>query len=79
VVVSLLFPLAGMIADFRREGAIHPAWGWGVATVIGSVVLTEAITYSAVGEGLYQAVVAGSPAAAIAPLAFPAPPGPPPA
>lgn len=78
VLVSLLFPVAGMIADLRREGAIHPAWGWGVATILGSALLIEAITYSPVGEGVYRAVVTGSPGAAVAPLAFPPPPGPPP-
>lgn len=74
----LLFPLAGMVADLRRQGRVHPAWGWGVATTVGFVLLTEAITYSPVGQVLYRAVVAGSPGAAVAPLAFPPPPGPPP-
>lgn len=74
----LLFPLAGMVADLRRQGRVHPAWGWGVAATVGFVLLTEAITYSPVGQVLYRAVVAGSPGAAVAPLAFPPPPGPPP-
>ena len=78
IVLSLLFPVAGMIADLRRDGAVHPAWGWGLATLIGSVLLTEAITYSPAGTSLYRAVVAGSPGAAVAPLAFPPPPGAPP-
>jgi hypothetical protein len=71
---SMIFPAVGMWADVRRSGRIHPAWGWGVATLIGSVLLTEAITYSPVGDAIYRAVVAGSPGAAVAPLDFPPPP-----
>jgi len=72
--VSLLFPLAGMLRDVRRSGKVHPAWGWGLAAMAGCAVLTEAITYSPVGTTLYQAVAAGSPGAAVAPLDFAAPP-----
>lgn len=71
---SLIFPLIGMWADKRRSGHVHPAWRWGVASMLGYLLLTEAITYSPVGPVIYQAVTAGYPGAAIAPLAFPAPP-----
>lgn len=74
VVACLAFPVAGMVADMRRSGQVHPAWGWGVATIIGSVLLIEAITYSPAGAAIYRAVVAGSPAVAVAPLDFPPPP-----
>jgi len=74
----LLFPLAGMAADLRRNGRVHPAWGWGVAAILAMGVATEAITYSPAGSALYQAVAAGSPGAAVPPLDFPPPPGPPP-
>lgn len=70
----LLFPLAGMVADLRRGGRVHPAWGWGVAAMLGCALLTEGITYSPAGDAIYRAVVAGSPGAAVAPLDFPAPP-----
>ncbi|WP_296600151.1 hypothetical protein [Phenylobacterium sp.] len=76
---GLLFPLAGMAMDLRRSGRVHPAWGWGVAAMLVSVVVVEGVTYSPVGEALYRAVAAGSPGAAVAPLDFPPPPGPPPA
>lgn len=75
----LIFPLVGMAMDVRRSGRVHPAWGWGVAAILVSVVLVEAVTYSPVGAALYQAVAAGSPGAAVPPLDFPPPPGPPPA
>lgn len=80
VAVCALFPLVGMWTDHRRSGRVHPAWKWGLATIAASVLLTEAVTYSPVGDAIYSAVAAGSPGAAVPPLAFPAPPaGPPPA
>ena len=71
---ALLFPVAGMIADVRRSGRVHPAWNWGVGVTLAAFVLIEGITYSPLGTTIYAAVTAGSPGAAIAPLDF-APPG----
>ena len=75
VAVCLLFPVAGMVADLRRSGRVHPAWAWGVAAIVGCVAVTDAITYSPVGGAIYRAVAAGSPGAAVRPLDFPPPPG----
>jgi hypothetical protein len=73
----LLFPAAGIIYDLRRNGRVHPAWRWGVGTLIGALLLTEAITYSAPGAALYRSATAGSPGASVPPLDFaPPPPGP---
>jgi hypothetical protein len=71
---ALLFPIAGMIADIRRSGRIHPAWSWGVGATLAAFVLIEGITYSPLGASIYAAVTAGSPGAAIAPLDFAAAP-----
>lgn len=73
--VCLLFPFAGVVADVRRTGQAHPAWRYGIGTMIAALVIAEAITYSAVGTAIYGAVVKGSPAESIAPLAFGTPPG----
>ena len=70
----MIFPLVGVVADYRRSGRVHPAWKWGIATMVGSLLLTEAITYSAVGQAIYRGVTAGSPGAAVAPLEFAPPP-----
>lgn len=76
-VPTLIFPLAGMIADLRRSGRVHPAWWWGVGVMIGMMLVTNAIIYSGLGEAIYHAVTAGTPGATIAPMAFGAfPPGP---
>nr|WP_310524138.1 hypothetical protein [Polymorphobacter sp.] len=73
-VATLLFPAAGVLADLRRSGRVHPAWGWGIGVMATTLLLTEAITYSPVGYTIYRTVTAGSPGAAIDPLAFPPPP-----
>jgi hypothetical protein len=70
--------VAVALFDRRRNGRFHPAWGWGFAAMAACLLATEAITYSPAGAALYAAVAKGSPGAAIAPLAFPPPPGPPP-
>ncbi|MFN3389559.1 MAG: hypothetical protein ACK40O_11575, partial [Allosphingosinicella sp.] len=72
--VTLLFPLAGVRADVRRNGRAHRAWWWGIGTMAAVFLLTQAITYSAVGTALYTAVTQGTPGAAVGPLDFAPPP-----
>ena len=75
--LSLVFPLVGVAADIRRSGRVHPAWEWGIAAMIGTLVLVEGLTYSPVGTSVYNAVTVGYPGSSVAPLAFqPPPPGP---
>lgn len=78
-VVTLAFPIIGMIIDLAKTRRIHPAWLWGLGVQIAMIAMIEALTWSPTGLQLYQTVTAGSPGAAVAPLAFPTPPGPPPA
>ena len=73
-IVPLLFPLAGMWADVRRDGRVHPAWFWGIATILASFVVVEAVTYSPVGTAIYRSLTEGSPGAAVPPLEFAPPP-----
>ena len=70
----MIFPVVGSLSDVKRSGRVHPAWKWGIVAMIGSLVVTEAITYSPVGTDIYRAVTAGSPGAKVAPLDFPPPP-----
>lgn len=74
----MIFPAAGVVADIRRSGRVHPAWRWGIATMIASLLLTEAMTYSPLGGAIYRGVTADSPGAAVPPLEFAPPPGGPP-
>lgn len=73
-VPCLLFPLAGVVADLRRRGSVHPAWRYGIGAMLACLVLTEAITYSPVGSALYRVVTVDSPGATVAPLGFAPPP-----
>lgn len=70
----MLFPLAGVVADLRRSGQVHPAWKYGIGALLASLLLTEAITYSPVGTAIYRIVTAGSPGASVLPLEFAPPP-----
>ena len=72
---GLIFPLIGIVADWRRTGRVHPAWWWGLGAMIASFAVTEAVVFSPVGEALYGLVTAGTPGAAIAPSAYPPFPG----
>ena len=72
--VALLFPLAGMRSDIKRNGRAHPAWAWGLAVLLGAFALTQTVTYSALGIAVYEAVTDGSPGAAVSPLEFQPPP-----
>lgn len=72
--VVLLFPIFGAWADIRRKARVHPAWKWGIATIVGSLLLTQAITYSPVGTAIYEQVTKGSPGASVPPLEFQPPP-----
>jgi hypothetical protein len=71
---GLLFPIAGIVADLRRRGSVHPAWRIGVGAMLACLVLTEVITYSPVGTALYRVVTADSRGAAVPPLEFAPPP-----
>jgi len=71
---GMIFPIAGVVSDLRRSGHAHPAWRWGIVTMIGSFTLIEAITYSGAGQALYRGVTIDSPGASVPPLEFAAPP-----
>jgi hypothetical protein len=71
-VCVMLFPLAGIVYDWRRTGRVHPAWLWGTSVVLLSILSVEALSYSPIGEALYQMATEGTPGAAVPPYAFPA-------
>ena len=70
----MIFPALAVWSDVRRSGRVHPAWLWGIGTMVAAMLLTEVITHSAIGSALYRVVTAGSPGAAIAPLEYAPPP-----
>jgi hypothetical protein len=74
IVAIMVFPLIGMIADFRRSGKVHPAWFWGVGAVLATQVVADLIAYSSMGIALTHWVVDGS-AGAVRPMHAFLPPG----
>lgn len=70
----MLFPLAGVVADLRRSGRVHPAWIWGIGTMLAVQCAIGLIARSPVGVALYTHVVAGTPGAAFPALDYPPPP-----
>jgi len=62
-VVTMIWPIIGMIADKRRRGSIHPAWFYGVGAVFAVQIVADLIAYSAWGEGITASLVAGTPGA----------------
>lgn len=65
----LLFPLAGMLADRRRDGRVHPAWLWGLAALVATGTATEVLGRSALAGAAVSAITNGSPGAGRPPLA----------
>ena len=74
VLVTLIFPVVGMIADRRRHGRVHPAWWWGVGAILATQMIADVVAYSSWGVGVTQSVLAGS-AGAGRPMAAFMPPG----
>ena len=64
IVVTWIFPVIGMIADWRREGRVHPAYWWGFGAYVGTFLASMALAYSPLGYGLTEWVIAGTPGAA---------------
>lgn len=74
--VGLVFPIAGMLRDFRKSGRVHPAWYWGVGAFLAVIPVSHIIANSALGDAIYAAVTAGHPGADIPGLEFQPPPMP---
>ena len=73
--LGLIFPLVGMMVDWRRTGRVHPAWLWGTGAIVGVMIATELLVYSPLGDAIFAWVTAGTPGANVAPLEFgPMPP-----
>ena len=61
VLLPLLFPAMGMLADKKRYGAVHPAWFWGIGIVLGLQVVADVIAYSPWGYQFTEWFLAGTP------------------
>ena len=61
--LAILLPLVGALADRRRYGKAHPAWYWGIGTVLGVQVIADLVAYSDWGIAFTQQFLAGTPGA----------------
>jgi len=61
--ILLLFPVAGLLVDARRGAGVHPAWGIGIAVIIGSKLLGSVLAFSSWGLAFTGLVLADSPGA----------------
>lgn len=76
VLCGLIFPLAGVVRDLRRDGRVHPAWWWGLGAIIAVLPIAHLIAWSPIGDLIYASVTAGHPGANVPGLEFaPPPPG----
>jgi len=64
LVMPMVFPLIGIVADWRRTGRVHAAWWWGAGAMAGLFFLGEMIAYSPAGYAITHMVVDGTPGAA---------------
>ena len=71
--VALIFPMVGIVRDWRVHGRVHPAWLWSIAVLLAVTVLARLIAFSPIGEAIYAAAASGSLASPDG-LAFPPPP-----
>jgi len=60
---AVFFMVVGVLADRRRYGAVHPAWLWGIGTVLGIQVVADLIAYSDWGIAFTERFLAGTPGA----------------
>lgn len=70
----LLFPLAGIAADWLRNRSIHAAWLWGLGALIFAGLTTETIGRSPLAGWMVARIVVGSPGAEINPFVQRLPP-----
>lgn len=74
VLAGLIFPIAGMVRDRRRDGKVHPAWWRGTLAILLVLPLSHIIANSELGEAIYAFVTAGYPGANAPGLEFGTPP-----
>jgi hypothetical protein len=77
IVASLMFPVVGAARDLVKRGAVHPAWLVGIGAIVAMEFVNMAVGHSAMMAGIYDWAVAGTPGAAVDPLAYGTPPPPP--
>ena len=77
--VALIFPVIGILRDWRVHGRPHPAWLWSIAVLLAVTLLARVLAFSPIGEAIYAFATSTGVMNGTDGLAFPPPPpGPPP-
>ena len=63
VLLTMLWPIIGMIADKRSRGAVHPAYFWGLGIYAAVFAISMVLAYSPAGIAVTEWLVAGTPGA----------------
>lgn len=71
---SFIFGVIAMVADWRANGRVHPAYWWGMGINVGGFLVSMAVAYSPLGYAITEAVIAGT-LGAERPMAAFLPPG----
>lgn len=74
LLVALIFPVAGIVRDWRHGIRFHPAYLWGMVAIALPIPVVNLIAPTALGDAIYAWTVAGHPGEVIAGMAFPPPP-----
>ncbi len=61
--ITMIWPVIGMIADKRSRGSVHPAYWWGLGAYAATFALSMLIAYSEPGMAITEWIVAGTPGA----------------
>ena len=63
VLLTMVWPITGMIADKRGRGAVHPAYFWGLGIYAAVFAISMVLAYSPAGIAVTEWLVAGTPGA----------------
>jgi hypothetical protein len=61
LIAVLVFPVIGAIADQRRTGRVHPAWAWGIASMLVVQLIADGLAFSPLGTAVTRSVMDGTP------------------
>ncbi len=60
---TMIWPVIGMIVDWRTRGSVHPAYWWGLGAYVLTFIAGGVIGYSEFGLSVTEWVVEGTPGA----------------
>lgn len=60
---TMIFPLIGIVADWQRDGRVHPAYLWGLGIYAGVFALGMVIAHTGFGMDVTLALIDGTPGA----------------